>query len=352
MTVKYVGISKMTEKKWLELRHPFIGSSDAPTLLGHGYAGKTYWSCYDEKTTPLAYEADGAIADRLWWGRQMQNIIGLAIIRKHGWDVKEGKHYAYDPDLRLGSTIDFTVDVVGKEGTGILETKNRDWLFWRDNYTEDKAWVYDEIQLSVQMLLHPEVTWGAIGVCVGGNQLETYHYQRADLQEQMDEILVAVAEFWRRVDEKDEPSITFSDIPAWVMARGPDLDLSGPVNLPAQTRCKILGGDEAVSVEHLLSEHLSASKTRKAAEKIEKETKAAILQTIGDAKLSVAPGFQIKQGRAEIAARIVTEDMVGSEIRKSSIRTTLNVEEVFHTERKDDSEHFETAQKMQAPLDA
>lgn len=318
--MKTIDLAKLSESDWLRARHPYLGSSDIPTLLGEGYSGSTYWSVYHDKKQPEpALDDDLAISNRMWWGRQMQRIIGEAIVRKHGWDLKEGSTLVVDEERRISATIDFDVRHAEK-GRGIVETKNRDWLFWRDHYTDDKAFVYDEIQLAHQLLLHPDYQWGMIAVCVGGNELREYNYTRESLAEHMAEIETAASAFWQRFDENDEPAITFADIPAWVMARGPDLEDVEPFELEERTADKPTGW--------LLGQWVKATEERKTADKFEKATKAAVLQAMGDARRAHFSGYIVKQSRAEIAERVVSEDMVGDVLRKASIRTTLTIEEL------------------------
>tara|TARA_Y100000310_G_scaffold242266_1_gene246406 strand:+ start:175 stop:1209 length:1035 start_codon:yes stop_codon:yes gene_type:complete len=343
--MKTIQLAKLSESEWLRARHPYLGSSDLPTLLGEGYAGSTYWSVYHEKKQPEPnLDDDLSISNRMWWGRQMQKIIGAAIVREHGWTLKEGSTLVVDEERRISATNDF--DVVHPErGPGIIETKNRDWLFWRDHYTEDKAFVYDEIQLAQQLLLHPKHDWGMIAVCVGGNELREYPYTRAELEQHMTAIKDAALEFWRRFEEDDEPAITFQDIPAWVLARGPELaGPEEPFELPGDIT------DEGTAAA--LTVWRNSIPIRKQADKMEKAAKAAVLQAMGDHRRAHFPGFIVKQSRAEIAERVCTEEMVGDVLRKASIRTTLTIEELTSdtTKGKPTEAELRAGEAAQAPL--
>lgn len=310
--MKTIELAKLSESEWLRARHPYLGSSDLPTLLGEGYSGSTYWSVYHKKKQPEPdLDDDGSISSRLWWGRQMQKIIGAAIVREHGWTLKEGSTLVVDEKRRISATIDFDV-VHPEKGPGIIEAKNRDWLFWRDHYTDNKAFVYDEIQLAHQMILHPKHEWGMIAVCVGGNELREYPYTRADLAKHMTAIEDAALKFWTAFDNDDEPAITFADIPAWVLDRGPDLADEKPFELEERTGDKPTGW--------LLGQWIKATAERKNADAFEKRTKAAIVQAMGDNKRARFPGFIVKQSRSEIAET--------TSVRKAHIRTVLSVEEI------------------------
>lgn len=342
--MKTIELANISGQDWLRARHPYLGSSDLPTLLGEGYSGSTYWSVYNEKKQPEPnLDDDLAISDRMWWGKQMQGIVGNAVVRKHGWTLKEGSTLVIDEERRMSATIDFDV-VHPEKGPGIVETKNRDWLFWRDHYTQDKAHVYDEIQLAQQLLLHPEHKWGMVAVCVGGNELREYLYTRKDLAEHMVEIDIAAANFWEAFDAGDEPAITFQDIPAWVMARGPDLTDVEPFELESKT-----AGFETGA---LLANWVTSNERKKEATASEKECKAAVLQAIGESRRAHFPGFIVKQSRALIAERVCTAEMVGDVLRKESIRTTLTIEELAADARKGKPTEAElrAAEAAQAPL--
>jgi predicted phage-related endonuclease len=315
-------IATMGEAEWLALRHPHIGSSEAATLLGEGYAGSTYWQVYHEKSRPFQPpESDAVIADRLWWGRQMQNVIGQAIVRQFGWSVEEGKHHAADEDRRIAATVDFTAVRPDINGIGIIETKNRDWLFWRDHYDEGQAWVYDEIQLAHQMLLHPGATWGCIGVCVGGNDLRVYDYRREELTKHMDAIEDAVAKFWARVDAGDEPPITYTDLPIWIADRAALDDAEEPAPLPDAVE----GLGEAMGTDDLIALYEDHNARAKMSEKVAKDAKAALVQIIGDHRRSRTNAFEVIQTRRNSKERVCTPDMVGQVLRKASTSVTLTV---------------------------
>jgi hypothetical protein len=149
---------------------------------------------------------------------------------------------------------------------------------------------------------------------------------------------------WRRFDEDEEPAITFSDIPAWVLARGPDLDDVEPFELENKTAGLETGA--------LLADWVTSTERKKEATAAEKKCKAAVLQAMGENKRAHFPGYIVKQSRAEIAERVVSADMVGDVLRKASIRTTLTIEELAADARKakpTDAE-LRAGEASQAPL--
>ena len=202
---------------WLALGHADIGCSDLPRLMGHSYAEKTLWDLWKEKRIAQGAVADLADADeRIWWGKEMQDIIGKAVARRHGWNLIAGKHYVQDTDTRAGATIDFSVEHP-EWGAGIVETKNRDWFRFNDMYTDDDCWMYDKAQLAHQLLLAPEAAWGAVAICVGGNELKVYTFKRTDpaIVELLEGIPGLIADFWQSIDDDHDPDILDQNLPSW-----------------------------------------------------------------------------------------------------------------------------------------
>lgn len=344
-------ITNMPEAEWLALRHPYLGSSDLPTILGEGYSGNTYWQTWKEKSQPFAPPVhDGTIADRLWWGKQFQLIIGEAIVRQFKWTVIEGQHHVADDELRIAATVDFTATRSDVKGPGIIETKNRDWLFFRDRYLDDRAWVYDEIQLAVQMLLHPDATWGAIAVCVGGNELKVFDYRREELEEHMGTIRQAAAAFWDRVARDDEPAITYVDLPLWIADRAALAPEAEPINLPDSAE---VDGKEH-DIDYFISRYVSLDRMAKESDKLAKDAKARLIQMIGDHSLAIAPEHRIYVNRSTRKERICTEDMVGTVLQKGSTTVTLKVVDLLAdkaaSKGKPSADLLELARKAQAPL--
>lgn len=292
-------LKMLSEDKWLEIRHPYLGSSDIPTILGEGYSGSTYWQVWHEKSMPYAPPlTDAAVSDRIWWGKQMQNIIGEGIMRQLGWVLVEGDYHIADPKLKIAATVDFTATRHDIDGLGIIETKNRDWLFHRDRYVDGKAWVYDEIQLAAQMMLHPDVTWGCIGVLVGGNDLKVYDYRREELQRHMDTIRSHAQVFWGKVERRDEPKITFVDLPLWVADRAALQDDPEPIAMPDE-----IDGEDA---DELITTYLRMKDLATTAKKAADNLKAVVLQTMGDHKQAQSPGFWLTASRRNVKERTQT----------------------------------------------
>jgi predicted phage-related endonuclease len=308
MTIQKIDLTGLSESKWLELRHPFVGASESPVLLGDSYAGDTVWDLWHRKRQPPQLATD-EIDDRIWFGRMLQPVFGEYIRRRLRWDLKEPRSLLIDRKRRMSATLDFICAEGGE--VGIVETKNRDYMIWRDRYTETDAWVYDKVQLAHQMMLMPEATWGAIVVLVGGNTIEVYRYTREDLKQILDDLPGVVANFWLSVDENREPEILAVDLPTWALERGP-VDMETAAELPDDI-------DNTLQAYRLESKRASASK------KESDRLKAKIIQLMGHHKKSITPHHTVGLTASLSKEQVITADMVGKVLKKEHYRHTLTV---------------------------
>ena len=310
MTVKSIDLSKTDEADWLAMRHPFIGASESPTLVGDSYAGDTVWDLWHRKQqappTPTDY-----VDDRIWFGRMLQPVFGEYIRRRLQWDLAEPRSLLIDEERRMSATLDFVVDEPGT-GRGVVETKNRDYVIWRDRYTDEDAWIYDKVQLAHQLLLVPEATFGAIVVLVGGNEIKTYRYEREALAEIMAGLPTVIENFWRSINEGKEPDILAADLPTWALERGP-VDLEETLDLPSDL-------DEVLQRYRLAIE---AAKTNK---KAADDAKAQIIQALGNHCVGLSPHHHVGLKATRVAGKVITQDMVGQPLRREHYRHTLTVQ--------------------------
>lgn len=309
MTIKSIDLSKTDEADWLAMRHPFVGASESPVLVGDSYAGDTVWDLWHKKQQPPPAPND-YVDDRIWFGRMLQPVFGEYIRRRLAWDLAEPRSLLIDEERRMSATLDFVVDEPGT-GKGVVETKNRDYMIWRDRYTDDDAWIYDKVQLAHQMLLVPEAAFGAIVVLVGGNEIKTYRYAREDLAEIMGGLPTVIENFWRSVEQREEPDILAADLPTWALERGP-VDMLETLDLPEDL-------DEVLQRYRLASE--AASTNKKTAE----DAKAQIIQALGNHCSGLSPHHRVALKASRVSGTTVTPDMVGSALKKEHYRHNLTV---------------------------
>jgi predicted phage-related endonuclease len=267
-------ITIQNEDHWHALRLTHGGSSEAAALFDYGYEGMpSLWSLWALKSGKMESDLDDDnLPDRVWFGRELEDIIARAVARKHGWSLIGNAAYVVhaDAELKMGATVDRWV-IDHEDGRGIVECKNRDYLEWVQNYTADDAAMRDKIQLAHQLSCCEEATWGAIAVLIGGNTLKVYRYSRDDIKEIIDSVEAGWRNLWRMVKEGSEPELTGSEIPAWLRVHFDDLG----------TKTEVLSVNDKTFDDNVEG-YLQASKARKQWDKAEKDFKASILQVFED----------------------------------------------------------------------
>ena len=330
------------DELWHSLRAAHGGSSEAPALFDYGYQNcPSQWTLWALKMGKLnAADLFNEDDDRIWYGKELENLTAKAVARKMSWEIVDAGIYVEHPDktTHMGSTVDRYV-LNHEDGPGILECKNRDYIQWVENYTEDDASMRDKIQLAHQFACHPNIKWGAVAVLVGGNTLKVYPYQRASLEDQIKDIEEYWRTFWQSVAQEIEPSLTGVEIPNWLSVHQEQLgEIEEPIELPESL-------DEVIAIYQTMKE------TAKNAEKMKKDCQAKILQAMEERTSGISNAYRVKVKYAEIAAATIE--------RKESIRTTITIKDntAPASDRAPDPDATsdavkDAAFKAQAPLDA
>ncbi|MBM3450515.1 MAG: hypothetical protein FJX78_05975 [Armatimonadetes bacterium] len=313
------------------LRARYGGSSEAPALFGLGYEGLAsqyaVWALKSGIIELPSVEDD----DRVFFGRELETVIGMAVARKHGWELRRADYYAINERHRMGATVDFDV-VSHPDGPGIIETKSRDTLAWRRAYTETEASDRDKIQLAHQFACLPEMKWGCIAALVGGNDLRTYPYTRADLAPIIADVTAAWDDLWRRVKDRDEPPLTSEDVRAWLRQHPESNDEVLVINAPATPL------NEAIT-----NYGLFRAQAREATKRAD-ECRAMILQAAGDHGQIVTSDYRVtirrstgkpttitlpkalRYGLAHGAADAIAAAVAWVHVtREASVRTTIDI---------------------------
>ena len=277
---------------WHQLRFKFGGSSEVGALFGQGYEDLpskwSLWAIHAGKMATPNLDED----DRIWLGKVLEPIIADAVARKMGWDLVEKRIYVTHPNeaLRMGSTVDRYV-IEHEDGPGICELKNRDYLRWADSYTMEDASMRDRMQLAHQMCCHPEVTWGAVGVLVGGSELMVYTYKREDLADIMADIETEWADLWRCIAEDDEPDLMGDELPNWLRVHNEKLaDVAAPIII------------EDGSFDDTVAAFLAADAIAKDNAKDAKSLKAQIIQKLEKHSRGRSNRFTVRASYANVAA--------------------------------------------------
>ena len=199
-------IKPESHEAWLELRKQDITSTDCAALFGISPHMSIY-ELWHQKANGLIAEFNPN--ERMEWGNILEPVIAQEIAKRERWTVSPLKNYMRLPELRIGSSFDFSID---GEQPGILEIKNVDSLIFRDKWTKKEDGSYEaplhiEIQVQHQLLVSGR-EYAYIGVFVGGNELILI--KRTRDEKVISAIKKKIAWFWQTVEDKQEPEPDFS----------------------------------------------------------------------------------------------------------------------------------------------
>jgi predicted phage-related endonuclease len=272
--VSYIQIT--SPEQWHELRLKHVGGSEVAALF-NACSYLTSLELYLIKRG----EAPAGIEDneRMFWGRMVEDAVAQGVAQVKGWVIENPKAYYICDDTRgMGCTPDRFICDAKDRPLGLLQIKNVDRLIF-------SKWENGEPPLQYQLQLQHELactglTWGALAVLVGGNELKICEYQAH--AGAIARIKEAITKFWHMVDNAIQPPAVADDYEILKELRPADehriIDLSHDNEFP-----------------ELCATAIEASERRKEAEKQERAAKAAILQKIGDAGRATCSGFTVKK---------------------------------------------------------
>lgn len=298
---------------WHALRARHVGSSEVAALFDcqPDYAPglMALWAA----KAGLAPRGDATTA-RAAWGLKLEDAIAQFAAEQEGWTVLPG---VYASRGGLGASLDRRIDAPserdvaeGFAGPGVLELKNADWLAHRRAWGDEPP-LHVLLQHQAQMLASG-LTWGAVAVLVGGNDLRVYRYPaRPGLQA---EIAKRVEDFWASVRDGRRPNADASDATFRALAAmHPDAsDEGADLTDDAETRALCLSYLQAQAAEKAAGHAKDLARNR-----LMERLAGARWAKVDGYKLSVAvtparedrvagPGEVIK-GRAESRRIIVQE---------------------------------------------
>jgi hypothetical protein len=212
--------------EWLELRKYDVTSTEVSALFNMS----KYMTAYE-----LALVKNGDIEDqfkeneRSTWGNRFEESIAIGVSDLYGVRIRKKSEYMRIPQARMGASFDFEIIGIDPDwrankygspilramyaahGNGLLEIKNVDSLIFRNEWDtgdEPEAPPHIEIQLQQQAFVSG-LTWGAIGVMVGGNDLRLItRFSDAAVGLKMYE---RVTKFWMDLGNGIYPSPTHPD---------------------------------------------------------------------------------------------------------------------------------------------
>jgi predicted phage-related endonuclease len=198
---------------WLVGRDKYIGSSDAPALLGCGYAGDSLSSKYAEKVHGVKRSFSAASRDAMQVGSILEaGIIDIFATRHPEWNVSKGRAFQFEVSKKH-PFLCASLDGWATHGDDriVIEAKcvsAGNAYEWRENSAPIKYIVQVQHQLIVTGCKR-----GVIVALVGGEYEERWIERDEDLIEQM---LIVYRRFWEcvktRTPPEDDSPIAFESL--------------------------------------------------------------------------------------------------------------------------------------------
>src|SRR3989304_3721530 len=101
-----ISISPENKEQWLEERTKDITSTDIAALFGISPWTTAYELWYRKKDRLIVEIEEN---QRMKWGLRLQDAIAAAIAEEQGWHIRRMDEYGRIPELRVGSSFDFSI---------------------------------------------------------------------------------------------------------------------------------------------------------------------------------------------------------------------------------------------------
>lgn len=267
------------KQKWLELRTKDITSTEVSALFGLSPYMTKFELWHRKKRGDVVELSENK---RMFWGTKLQDAIAGAIAEKQGWNVRRMDEYIRDPELRAGSSFDFSINE-----DGLLEIKNVDGLQYKEKWNIDdegniEAPLHIEMQVQHQLMVSGR-EYAYIGALIGGNDEKLIPRKRDEIV--ISEIRKAIKEFWKSVEENKPPEPDFTADSKFIAK------LYG---FAEPNKIYDARGDERL--QELTEKYKEYSDTEKQAKQGKDAIKAEILTIIGDAEKVTGDKFTISAG--------------------------------------------------------
>lgn len=270
-----------------EKRRVNVGASEVAALFGlHPYL--TAFELWHQKAGKLPVDDLGGNA-RVEAGIFMESGIAAWVKHRTGWPLVKVERYCEHPTIAgMGASPDYEYLDAGTGERVTVQVKNVDGIVFR-SWEDGPPMVY---QLQVQHeIACGGYKRGVLAVCIGGNDLELFHYDRHESA--VSRIEAAVAEFWKSIHAGLPPDPDFGrDLETLrtlyaATTGGKVVDLSSGGHGPEGHEVR------AASFVDACRRYDAARAAESEAEKAKKAAQAEILTLIEDAAVAVGDGCKV-----------------------------------------------------------
>jgi len=269
---------------WLKNRERDVTASAAGALFGaHEYV--TPYQLYALKSGLVAENPEETGPMRR--GRLLEPVaLQLLAEERPTWKVERGTTYFRDASARIGATPDAFVVDPDRQGFGIAQIKTVEPGVFRRKWRPDSGAVEAPLWIAIQAIVEASLTgasWAVVTPMVVGFGLDIQVIEIPLHQALMDTLREKVADFWRRVDEKDPYS--------------PDYALDGALiaGLYAEGGGKPIDLSSNNRIGFLCEEKLAWTRRKGNCERALEEVDAEIIDAIKNADSAIHPEFNISR---------------------------------------------------------
>lgn len=313
-------IARMSRDRWIARRRHYIGGSEVAGLFSlQAEESDNGLPKYVPSAFALYQIKSGGAPDlevtgeRPQWGLALEGPIGQAAAAEEGLTLVKGGYVTHPRIKGMACSLDFAARF--PDGSwGPLECKNVDWLAHRRHWTNDEPPLHVILQLQHQLACTGAAR-GLVACLVGGNHLETYHYQAAP--KTIAAIEQQVGAFWDRVERRQPPPVDGSRVTEQT------LQAMFPRRDPLAEYLE-LTRDETLAAA--CQQYLAAVERRTDLQKVMTAARNVILSKVGVAPGAIAKGFVVHMSEVEEAPPMkITPEMVGTVIGGRAGYRTLQV---------------------------
>lgn len=269
-----------SDAQWHELRAKNIGASEVAALFDQS-PWITRFTLWHQKAGRIPYNSpEGDM--RMNIGKRIEPFIAELVADSLNLDLWRSKAYYEQPAERIGCTLDFSFDDP-EFGPAIVETKNVDWLQFKQNWGETRPPLMYQFQMQHQFAVTGRRR-GVLAAFVGGNELKLYDVKPDE--KVIAEIRRRAFDFWGTIDSNNSPEPTgTADEVDLFKELFPDVKDGKPITLDSH---------EVAQACH--DHEWSSAQLRMGKEGKDRAT-AIILNAMEDNGHAIAPGYRIKLSR-------------------------------------------------------